>query len=89
MQKAIVGEFAPRFAPGSECLYVRDTIEKDLFKNNDKKNNIRKIFVIAFQNLSMFKMFSASLAWETEVWISEMSNCMIHLNGDRFMGPIA
>lgn len=33
LQKAIIEEFAPRFAPGSECLYVGDTIEKDLVKN--------------------------------------------------------
>ena len=32
LQKAIIEEFAPRFAPGSECLYVGDTIEKDLVK---------------------------------------------------------
>ena len=36
LQKAIIEEFAPRFAPNSECLYVRDTIKKDLVKNEDK-----------------------------------------------------
>lgn len=36
LQKAIIEEFAPRFAPNSECLYVGDTIEKDLVKNEDK-----------------------------------------------------
>ncbi|MEG1716907.1 MAG: BsuBI/PstI family type II restriction endonuclease [Lachnospiraceae bacterium] len=70
LQKAIVEEFAPRFALNSECLYVGDTIEKDLVKN-----------------VAVFKMFSDSLAWETEVWISEMPDHMIHLNGDRFMRP--
>ena len=139
LQKAIIEEFAPRYAPNSECLYVGDTIEKDLVKNVDKlkelgfeitlhdkmpdvvlyredKNwiyfiesvtsvgpmdpkriieisemtkNITagKIFVTAFQSFSVFKKFSDSLAWETEVWISEMPDHMIHLNGDRFMGP--
>jgi hypothetical protein len=46
-----------------------------------------KIFVTAFQNFSVFKKFLDSLAWETEVLISEMPVHMIHLNGDRFMGP--
>ena len=54
LQKAIIEEFAPRFAPGSECLYVGDTTEKDLVKNvaklrelgfeitlHDKQNMIR------------------------------------------------
>lgn len=36
LQKAIIEEFAPRFAPNSECLYVGDTIEKDLVKNEDR-----------------------------------------------------
>lgn len=36
LQKAIIEEFAPRFAPDSECLYVGDTIEKDLVKNAEK-----------------------------------------------------
>lgn len=36
LQKAIIEELAPRFAPNSECLYVGDTIAKDLVKNVDK-----------------------------------------------------
>ncbi len=36
LQKLILEEFAPRFAPYSECLYVGDTAEKDLYKNNEK-----------------------------------------------------
>ena len=36
LQKAIIEEFAPRFAPDTECLYVGDTIAKDLAKNEEK-----------------------------------------------------
>lgn len=36
LQKAIIEEFAPRFAPDSECLYVGDTVQKDLVKNGEK-----------------------------------------------------
>lgn len=139
LQKSIIEEFAPRFAPNSECLYVGDTTKKDLVKNVDKlkqlgfeitlhdkmpdvvlyredkdwiyfiesvtsvgpmdpkrileisemTKNVKsgKIFVTAFQTFSIYKKFSEELAWETEVWISEMPDHMIHLNGDRFMGP--
>jgi hypothetical protein len=31
--------------------------------------------------------FAASLAWETEVWIAEMPDHTVHLNGDKFLGP--
>lgn len=39
LHKAIIEEFAPRFAPGAECLYVGDTAEKDLVKNEAKLTN--------------------------------------------------
>lgn len=45
------------------------------------------IFVTAFLNFATYKKFAAQLAWETEVWIAEMPDHMIHLNGDKFMGP--
>ena len=46
-----------------------------------------KIFVTAFPNKATYKKFSSDLAWETEVWISDTPDHMIHLNGDRFLGP--
>lgn len=36
LQKVIIEEFASRFAPSTECLYVGDTEKKDLFKNSEK-----------------------------------------------------
>ena len=139
LQKAIIEEFAPRFAPDSECLYVGDTIEKDLVKNVEKLTKLGfeitlhdkmpdvvlyredkdwlyfvesvtsvgpmdpkrileitemtkdvaagKIFVTAFLDFKTYKRFSEELAWETEVWIAEMPEHMIHLNGDKFLGP--
>ena len=46
-----------------------------------------KVFVTAFLDFKTYKKFAESLAWETEVWIAEMPEHMIHLNGDRFLGP--
>jgi hypothetical protein len=46
-----------------------------------------KIYVTAFWDFRTYKKFSEDLAWETEVWIAENPDHMIHLNGDRFMGP--
>lgn len=139
LQKAIIEEFAPRFAPNAECLYVGDTIEKDLVKNVEKLSELGfeitlhdkmpdvvlyredknwiyfvesvtsvgpmdpkrileiqeltknvsagKIYVTAFLDFKTYKKFAEELAWETEVWIAEMPEHMIHLNGDKFMGP--
>ena len=139
LQKAIIEEFAPRFAPGSECLYVGDTIRKDMVKNKEKLSQLGfeitlhdkmpdvvlyredrhwiyfiesvtsvgpmdskriieiesmtgnvtagKIYVTAFLDFATFRKFSGQLAWETEVWIADMPDHMIHLNGDKFLGP--
>ncbi|GAB1447849.1 hypothetical protein MASR2M44_08500 [Bacteroidota bacterium] len=46
-----------------------------------------KIFVTAFPDMSEFKKHSTNIAWETEVWLMEVPDHMIHFNGDRFMGP--
>lgn len=46
-----------------------------------------KIFITAFPNFTVFKKFANNLAWDTEVWIAEMPTHMIHLNGDKFIGP--
>lgn len=45
-----------------------------------------KTFVTAFLDFKTYKRFSETLAWETEVWIAEMPEYMIHLNGDKFLG---
>lgn len=139
LQKLIIEEFGPRFAPGAECLYVGDTIKKDLVKENKKleelglsittndkmpdvilyledkrwlyfieavtsvgpmdykrieeikeltKNvEVGIIYVTAFLDFKTYKKFSEKLAWDTEVWIANSPEHMIHLNGDCFLGP--
>ena len=139
LQKAIIEEFASRFAHNSECLYVGDTTQKDLVKNSERLKELGfsitlhdkmpdvvlyrpdkdwlyfieafttrgpmdskrileisemtkdvkagKIFVTAFLDFKTYKKYSNQLAWETEVWIAEMPDHMIHLNGDKFLGP--
>lgn len=139
LQKAIIEEFAPRFAHNSECLYVGDTTQKDIVKQverleelgftitlHDKMPDVvlyqaqndwlyfieavtsrgpmdpkrimeiaemtkdvkaGKIFITAFLDFKTYKANSHKLAWDTEVWIAEMPEHMIHLNGDRFLGP--
>ena len=139
LQKDILEQFAPRFAPDCVCLYVGDTIKKDLINDtamltylgfeitlHDKMPDIvlycqktnwlyfieavtsvgpmspqriieidnmthsvtaGKIYVTAFPDFDTYKKFSSNLAWETEVWLSEMPEHMIHLNGDKFLGP--
>ncbi len=46
-----------------------------------------KIYVSAFLDFGEFRRHITNIAWETEVWIAENPDHLIHFNGDRFMGP--
>ena len=139
LQKAIIEEFAPRFAANSICLYVGDTVDKDLYKNEEmlgalgfdisqhekmpdvvlyrpdvkwlyfieavtsvgpmdakrilelkrltKDVHAGKIYITAFLDMDTYKKFVKEIAWETEIWLADMPDHMIHMNGDKFMGP--
>jgi hypothetical protein len=139
LEKAVVEEFAPRFAPGAELLYLGDTAKKGLLVDAeglqevgfpvsdhdklpdvvlfDRKRNwlylveavtshgpmtpkrlvelkvlLKKakaglIFVTAFPDRAEFRKHMADIAWETEVWLMDTPEHMIHFNGDRFFGP--
>jgi type II restriction enzyme len=45
------------------------------------------IYVTAFQTRKAFAKFAKDIAWETEVWIAEAPDHLIHFNGDKFLGP--
>ncbi len=51
----------------------------------DCKANL--IFVTAFLNRQKFRQFISDIAWETEVWIADNPDHLIHFNGDKFLGP--
>lgn len=46
-----------------------------------------RIYVSAFPNVREFKRHVHDIAWETEVWMADMPDHMIHFNGDKFLGP--
>lgn len=46
-----------------------------------------KVYVSAFLTSAVFRQYATDIAWETEVWLEEAPDHMIHFNGDRFFGP--
>ena len=45
------------------------------------------VYVTAFPDNKEFRKHSGDIAWETEVWLADTPDHMIHFNGDRFIGP--
>ncbi len=45
------------------------------------------VFVTAFETRQTMQRFVSQIAWESEVWIAEDTDHMIHFNGQRFLGP--
>jgi len=52
-----------------------------------KDCKVGKVYVTAFPDMTEFKKHSNNIAWETEVWLMEVPDHMIHFNGEKFMGP--
>ncbi|MBI2091234.1 MAG: hypothetical protein HYT78_21255, partial [Deltaproteobacteria bacterium] len=45
------------------------------------------VFVTAFLNRRGLLKYLSDIAWETEVWVADAPDHMIHFNGERFLGP--
>lgn len=139
IQKAIIDEFLPRFAPGAEVLYIGDSAKKVLVRKDERLlqlgffelerdllpdvvaydpvrnwlflieavhssnpiSQIRhlnleeltqnctapRIYVSAFKNRASFREWVLEISWETEVWLVESPDHLIHFNGEKFLGP--
>lgn len=139
LQKAVIEEFSPRFAPGARLLYLGDTDRKDLhvdvaglarlgiaITDHDKlpdiaihdegrkwlllieavtshgpmtparvldlealfkASSLGSVYVSAFPDFVEFRKHMSAIAWETEVWIADQPDHLIHYDGDRFLGP--
>ncbi|WP_432928200.1 BsuBI/PstI family type II restriction endonuclease [Microbispora sp. CA-135349] len=45
------------------------------------------VFVSCFENREAMRQWLPELAWETEAWVADDPDHLIHLNGARFLGP--
>lgn len=45
------------------------------------------VFVTAFSTRDAMRSFLTQISWETEVWVAEDPEHLIHFNGERFLGP--
>jgi type II restriction enzyme len=139
LQRAVIEQFRPRFAPESDVLYLGDAENRTIVSNTAKLNELGLVidtsgtlpdivlhdekrgwvffieavhsfgpispqrlimlealctkcqlplvFITAFLDRNAFRKYAPDIAWETEVWIAQEPDHMIHFNGDRFYGP--
>jgi hypothetical protein len=45
------------------------------------------VYVTAFLTRQAMKEFLTTISWETEVWVADAPEHLIHFNGERFLGP--
>lgn len=64
--------------------------------NLKRRNELKKlfqssreglVFVTAFSSRKEMTRYLAEISWETEVWVADQPDHMIHFNGERFLGP--
>ena len=56
---------------------------KALFENS----KAGLVFVSAFDSRKSMQSFLGVISWETEVWVADNPDHLIHFNGERFLGP--
>jgi adenine-specific DNA-methyltransferase len=56
---------------------------KQLFRSSHKG----LVFVTAFPSRKEMTRYLVEISWETEVWVADQPDHMIHFNGERFLGP--
>lgn len=61
------------------CIELQRTVLKDC--------NHGIVYVTAFLDKKSFGKWMPKIAWETEVWIADIPDHLIHFNGDKFLGP--
>lgn len=56
---------------------------KDLFSGS----RAGLVFITVFQNREIMRSFLGGISWESEVWVAEDPDHLIHFDGERFLGP--
>ena len=56
-------------------------------KNMFNASGCGLVYVTAFSNRASLRSFLTQISWETEVWVADSPDHIIHFNGERFLGP--
>ena len=65
------------------------TLRHEQLRKLTKECTAEIVYVTAFLDRETFRKYAPDIAWETEVWIAESPDHVIHFDGKRFLGPYA
>jgi len=51
------------------------------------KSKAGLVFITAFLTKKTLLKYMQEIAWETDIWVADDPTHLIHLNGERFLGP--
>jgi adenine-specific DNA-methyltransferase len=64
-----------------------DGKRKDELKRLFGNSRAGLVFVTAFLSYGALVRYLPSISWETEIWVADHPTHLIHLDGERFLGP--
>lgn len=64
-----------------------DLKRKNELMNIFESSGMGLVFITAFNNRRAMVKYLNSISWETEVWLAEDPEHLIHFNGEKFLGP--
>ena len=79
-----------------EWLFLMEAVKSKGPFDDERHRSLRElfatpvaglVFVNCFENREAMRQWLPELAWETEAWVADDPDHMIHLNGPRFLGP--
>lgn len=82
--------------PGKEWLFLMEACSThgpiDVIRKRDLSELFAGadghiVYVSCFPTRAVMRKYLADLAWETEAWCADDPDHMIHLDGERFLGP--
>lgn len=84
------------YSPSKNWLFLVEAVHSSNPLTSERHQLLRqalrsakagRVYVTAFQGRRELRRWAADISWETEVWIADDPDHLIHFNGDRFMGP--
>lgn len=85
------------FSDNKQWIYLIEAVHSSNPLNPERCIELRRtvlnncqygvVFVTALLSRKDLSKWMSQIAWETEVWLADNPNHMIHFNGDKFLGP--